>query len=124
MQPDQGLGSLANGPVNWVDVCSLSLAVVYGITRSLILRQKLISRGTGLSIASGIGLFPLMLLVASTYWNEALVAVLQSNRVILSLAGVVALITILEDYLPSRGRSQGGPVGQSPPTAPPGPTGV
>jgi hypothetical protein len=116
MQPDQGIGALANSPLNWVDVCSLTLAVIYGVTRSLILKQRLISRGTGLGIASGIGLFPLVLLVASTYWNAALVAVLQSNKVILSLAGVVALITLLEDFIPAK-ETQGAP--QSAPQSPP-----
>ncbi len=76
--------------------------MVYGVLRSILLKQKLVSRATGRGIAGGIALFPLALVVASTYWNEALFAVLQSNRVILSLAGIIALITILEDFIPPK----------------------
>ena len=83
---------------NWVDIFSLSLAILYGIGRSIIARQRLISRTTGLSIANGIGLFPLLLLVVSTFWNDALTAMLQSNKVILSIAGIVALLSIMEDF--------------------------
>lgn len=125
MQPDHGIATLVGGSINWIDVCSLSLAFLYGIIKSAVSKQKLISRATGLNIANGIGLFPLVLLVLSTYWNAALVAVLQSNKVILSLAGVVALITILEDFLPPRSSrpishpTQNSPV-QSQPSPPTG----
>jgi hypothetical protein len=107
--------------INWIDVCSLSLAVLYGIARSVIFKQRLISRATGLAVANGIGLFPLILLVASTYYEPALEAVLQSNRVILSLAGIVALITILEDFLPEHQKSIQRTIPPAPTAAPPVP---
>lgn len=83
---------------NYVNIASLAVAIIYGIARSKKLKQRLISKATGLTIANGISLFPLVLLVASTAWPTALTALLESNKVILSIAGIVALLSILEDF--------------------------
>jgi hypothetical protein len=54
-------------------------------------RRKLISRETGVE------LFPLLMLAIASVSTSALSELLHSNRLILSVAGVVALLAILED---------------------------
>ncbi|HEY1720035.1 MAG TPA: hypothetical protein VGG27_02230 [Magnetospirillaceae bacterium] len=88
---------------NWVDILSLTLAFSYAIAKAYRGKRPLISKETALSIANGISLFPLILVVVSTFSNEALHAVLASNRVILSMSGIVALFSIVEDFPKKRG---------------------
>lgn len=88
-----------------VDMMSLLFAIVYGLLRTLKTHGKILSRATGLSIANGIAIFPLALMVLSGFWTDALNAVLQSNKVILSIAGIVALLAILEYFAEARPRS-------------------
>jgi hypothetical protein len=100
-----GAGSSDGGQlfsaVYWVDALSLSFAVVFAIGRAMFLKQKILSRGTALGMCNGIVLVPLGMLVISTYSDKVLTSVIQSNRVVLSLAAVVALFTIVEDALPA-----------------------
>jgi hypothetical protein len=87
--------------VYWVDAASLTVAVIFAIGRATFLKQKLLSRSTALGICNGIVIVPLGLMAVSTYWDGALTCVIQSNRVVLSLAAVVALFTIVEEALPA-----------------------
>jgi hypothetical protein len=48
-------------------------------------------------VAHGVALFPLLLLVFSSLSSWALDALRHSHKIILSVAGVVALLSILEE---------------------------
>jgi EamA domain-containing membrane protein RarD len=84
---------------NWVDLGTLLVAVSY----ACYIRPKhqpLISKKTGLRVAHGVALFPLFLLACSSISSSALNALLHSHKIILSVAGVVALLAILEEDPP------------------------
>jgi hypothetical protein len=85
---------------NWVDVGTLVVALFYAYYRRGE-HQRLISKETGLRVAHGVALFPLFLLACSSVSSSALNALLHSHKIILSVAGVVALLAILEEDPPS-----------------------
>ena len=58
--------------------------------------QHWISRQTGLDLANGVSLFPLLLLALSVFSTKLLHVVVSSNKLILAVAGAVALFAILE----------------------------
>ncbi len=84
---------------NWFDILSLLGGLLYAGLRARRSnpRHKLISRETGVDVANGVGLFPLLMLATASFSSSALSELLHSNRLILSVAGVVALLAILED---------------------------
>ncbi len=84
---------------HWFDICSLIGGVIYAVFRWARdgCQHNLISKETGLDIANGVGLFPLLVLSFASFSTTALNALLQSNRLILSVAGIVALLAVLED---------------------------
>lgn len=84
---------------HWFDICSLIGGLIYALIRWARhgRQHKLISKETGLDIANGVGLFPLLVLSFASFSTTALNALLQSNRLILSVAGIVALLAVLED---------------------------
>ena len=84
---------------NWFDICSLFGGIFYAVYRAKrsVKRHKIISKDTGIDVANGVGLFPLAVLAIASFSSSALMALLSSNRLILSVAGVVALLAILEE---------------------------
>ena len=86
---------------NWVDILTLAVALVYAVAKCYRAEgQRLVSKETGLQVAHGVALFPLLLLALSSLSSAALNALLHSHKIILSVAGVVALLAILEDEPP------------------------
>ena len=86
---------------NWVDVLTLLVAVAYAIYKNTRRPyQRLISRETGLEVAHGVALFPLILLIGSSLSSAALNSLLHSHKIILSVAGLVAILSILEEDAP------------------------
>ena len=83
---------------NWFDIASVGGGFVYAGVNRLRLndRPALISKKTGLDVFNGASLLPLFFLVSSLFSTEALNELSHANRVILSLAGLVALFAILE----------------------------
>jgi hypothetical protein len=55
-------------------------------------------KATAADLASGVGIFPLCLLSASLFSDHFLNALVAGNRLMLSVAGVVALFGALEDF--------------------------
>jgi hypothetical protein len=84
---------------SWFDICSLSGGILYAVhrCRKSTKQQKWISRTTGLDVANGVSLFPLSMLVLVSFSSSALSSLLLSNKLILSVAGLLALLAILED---------------------------
>ncbi|MGJ0507485.1 MAG: hypothetical protein ACR652_10170 [Methylocystis sp.] len=84
---------------NWFDVLSLIGGIGYAVYRwrKCCPSRPFVTKETGIDVANGVGLFPLLMLSFSIISSRVLTEVLQSNRLILSVAGVVALLAILED---------------------------
>jgi len=84
---------------NWVDVGSLMTGFVHAIYRHAVRARKarLVSRTTGLDFATGIALFPMVLLTFSVISSALVNSVLQASKISLSIAGFIALLAILEN---------------------------
>jgi hypothetical protein len=83
---------------SWVDIGSLAVAIIYALMRyRKSTTQALISNDTGRDVLHGLALFPLILIFVGGLSKPVLTAVLDSNRLVLSVAGLVALLAILEE---------------------------
>jgi hypothetical protein len=83
---------------SWVDVGSLVIAVIYAVSRyRKSTTQALISKDTGRDVLHGLALFPLVLIFIGGLSRPVLSAVLEGNRLVLAVAGLVALLAILEE---------------------------
>jgi hypothetical protein len=87
---------------SWVDICSLAGALVYAAfrcyrTRKKGIQQRIVSKVTGIDVANGVSLFPLLLLCVGSISSSVLTALVQSNKLILSVAGIVAILAILDE---------------------------
>jgi hypothetical protein len=83
----------------WFDICSLLVGIGYsGIRyRKANPRRNWLSKDTGVDVANGVGLFPLFVLAIASFSSTALSELVHSNRLVLSVAGLVALFAILEE---------------------------
>lgn len=83
---------------NWIDCASLMGGVGYALYKCYKAspRRKVISKETGLDIANGVSLVPLAILSLTIFSNPLLEALFRSNKLILSVAGLVALLSMLE----------------------------
>lgn len=92
---------------NWVDCMSLIVAVGYAAYRhraanigpsvANVPKRKFISKKTAGEVANATSLFPLFMLSVSAFDTRILTALISSNKLILAVAGVVALLSILDD---------------------------
>ncbi len=83
---------------NWVDIGSLLVAVVYAVWKSSRRENgKIISKATSLDLANGCSIFPLFLLGMTVISSPLLSELLKANKLILSVAGLCALLALLED---------------------------
>lgn len=81
----------------WFDIVTFVVAVAVSVAKCHRPKHKFVSGQTGRDILHGIAIFPLFMLMVSVFSNEALQNLLSSSRIILSVAGAVALFSILED---------------------------
>lgn len=84
---------------SWLDGMSLLCAIAYAEVkrRKRVTHRKIICKETGIDIANGVGIFPLFVLALTTFSSVMLSKLLEANKLILSVAGVVALLAILDD---------------------------
>jgi hypothetical protein len=89
--------SLLDGSV--VDVLSVLVSVVYAIWRrnKLDPSRPLISKRTGADVLSGTCVFPLILLSMAVLSSWTVELLLSANRVLLTSAGIFALLAVLEE---------------------------
>lgn len=80
----------------WFDIVTIILALIVATFKCFRHPHKFISGETGRDIVHGVALFPLLMLAISVFSKEALTILLNSDRIILSAAGFVALFSILE----------------------------
>jgi len=86
----------------WFDIATVAVALLLSILKSMRRGYRFISGETGRNILHGIAIFPLFMLAISFLSTEALQSLLTSNKIILSVAGFVALFSILEDEFERR----------------------
>ena len=82
---------------NWVDIGSLLIAICYAGWKCMRTGRKKISKATAVDVANGASLFPLLLLGFSFLSSKLLSELMQANKLILSVAGLCALLSMLED---------------------------
>ena len=82
----------------WFDMASFLVAIAYALYRKLRFDDhRWVCKETGIDVANGVGLFPLFMLAMAIFSSGALHNLLVSNKLILSVAGVVALLAILDE---------------------------
>lgn len=83
---------------NWIDCVSAVVAVFFMLAQK---RRKEIDKWTDRRLASyiatGIGLFPVLILALSIVSTDLLHELLKASRVTLFIAGTFALLAMLED---------------------------
>jgi hypothetical protein len=91
---------------HWIDICSVVSGfafVVYrrwGIyRRSPLTIYPMASRKTGMVFSNGVAIFPLLVMVASAISSQILMALLESSKITLAVAGVSGTLAILEEEL-------------------------
>jgi hypothetical protein len=67
-------------------------------TRRPVVRRGFFGRATAADLAGGMSIFPLGILALSVFSDGLLDALLLTNRLILSVAGISALFGALEDF--------------------------
>ena len=83
---------------NWIDISSFCTAIVYAVIKAFRRSpQKWISRKTSIDLANGTSIFPLLVLGFSFLSSKLLAELLHANKLILSVAGLCALLAMLED---------------------------
>lgn len=82
---------------NWVDMGSLLVALAYAYWKTRCAKKRFISKYTAIQLANGTSLFPLTLLGLSLFSSKLLSALLSANKLILSVAGICALLAMLEE---------------------------
>ena len=90
----------------WFDIVTVAVALLLAVLKCVRRGHPFVSSETGRNVLHGIAIFPLFMLAISVLSNEALHSLLASNRIILSVAGFVALFSILEsefEHPPFRG---------------------
>lgn len=60
-------------------------------------KGRLVSKQTGLDFANGTALFPLMIMACCALSSELIKSLVEASKISLSIAGLFALIAILED---------------------------
>jgi multisubunit Na+/H+ antiporter MnhF subunit len=78
------------------DILTLVVAVAVALGKCWRHGHSVISVNMGFNVIHGLAIFPLLMLSLSAISREALDSVLASNRLILSVAGLIALLAILE----------------------------
>lgn len=83
---------------NWIDIFSFGLALLYAFAKALKRRPvRFVSKAMVSDLANGTSLFPLFLLGMTIVSSRLLRELLRANKLILSVAGICALIALLED---------------------------
>jgi len=81
----------------WFDIATFLVAVLFASIKCLRGHHRFILRANGFSILNGMAIFPLVLLITSIVWKEAIDNILRSNHLMFAGAGAVALFALLED---------------------------
>jgi hypothetical protein len=85
--------------LNWIDDGTFFVALVYAFYRHLRSkpRKAFVSKRTRKDFLDGTALFPLAVLTLSLFSPRLTSDLLHANKLILSVAGFVAILAVLED---------------------------
>jgi len=80
----------------WFNILTFVIALALACYKCIRCKHGFFTAATGLNLLHGIAVFPLMVLAVSVFSKEILSSIID-DRLILSVAGAVALFSILED---------------------------
>lgn len=80
---------------NWIDLATLAVAAIYALFRA-VRTKNLCFEGFAVELSYGLSLFPMLLLSSTVASSSAVEALLQSNKIIISLGGFIAFIVIVK----------------------------
>ena len=83
---------------NWLDVCSFLAGIVHIAYRRYgnVNNRNLISTTTAIQYATGVAIFPQLLLTFCVFSSQLERSLLAASKISLSVAGVFALVALLE----------------------------
>lgn len=91
--------SMGNG--HWVDIITIAIAVLFGLFQiwrtDPAERPPIVSIEAAGEVASGMAVFPLLLVMCSSVSGRAMEALTSTSRSIMFLAGLFALAAVFED---------------------------
>lgn len=88
---------------NVTDITTLAVAGVYASTRALTQRGKRpLFEGFVSDLSYGASIYPMVLLTGVVFSSSALNSLAQSNKVLMSLAGLISLVVILKRSFESK----------------------
>lgn len=85
---------------SWIDFVTFVVAVIFTAFKFFRIRntqKKFFSKATGYDLMTGTSIFPLVLLGGSAFSSNILQMLLGSNKLLMSVAGLFALLALLED---------------------------
>jgi hypothetical protein len=98
---EQRLDCPRDGERHWLDITTIIIAVLFALFQiwrtEPSQRPEIVSVAAAGEVASGMAVFPLILVVGSSVSESATRALLSTNRVIMFIAGLFALAAVLED---------------------------
>ena len=86
-----------------LDIITLLVAIVIAVAKCYRHNHALISKEMGFNVVHGIAIFPLFVLSLAVFNKELIAELAKGNSLILSVAGVVALLSILEEEFKKNG---------------------
>lgn len=82
---------------NTTDIITLAVAALYALFRAAIQHgRKLTFEGLVSDLSYGVSIYPMILLTGVAFSSTALQSLAQSNKVLMSLAGLISLVVILK----------------------------
>ena len=87
-----------NFDANWIDACSVATAIVYGYFKAK--KQGLnnyVSFEFGTIVINGVAIFPIVVLMFSTFFSGLLNELANASRTTLFISSIFSLLAILED---------------------------
>lgn len=80
---------------NPVDIATIGVAFGYAVFRALRHAHSRTAEGFVGELSYGLSLFPLLLLSAVAFSSQALTTLAQGNKVLMTVAGIMALVATL-----------------------------
>lgn len=79
---------------NWFDMATLAVAALYSAGRAAFARTWRIESVVS-DVSYGVSIFPMLMLTLTVVSSTATQTLMQGNKIIMSLAGLISLIVIL-----------------------------
>ena len=80
---------------NWIDMATLGVAACYAGLRSILTRRWRVESIVS-DVSYGVSIFPMFLLAMTVVSSSAINALMNGNKIVISLAGLISLIVILK----------------------------